>query len=212
MAISLAIADDHHLIINSIQTTVSYTGYIEVQTTYTTAEALIEGLKNTTPDVLLLDYHLPDQNGDQVARYLTYHHPNLKIIVLTGFDKPGLAMEMLQCGCMGYLLKTSANARMIIEAIDSVYNGRIFLDSALRDKYAQAVQKDHSEDRPAMKLTNRELDVLRGIAAELSSQEIAEQLFISKRTVDNHRTSLMLKTGVKNTVGLIKLALELKLL
>jgi DNA-binding NarL/FixJ family response regulator len=191
---------------------VSYTGYIEVQTTYTTAEALIEGLKNTTPDVLLLDYHLPDQNGDQVARYLTYHHPNLKIIVLTGFDKPGLAMEMLQCGCMGYLLKTSANARMIIEAIDSVYNGRIFLDSALRDKYAQAVQKDHSEDRPAMKLTNRELDVLRGIAAELSSQEIAEQLFISKRTVDNHRTSLMLKTGVKNTVGLIKLALELKLL
>src|SRR5690606_2034533 len=175
MAISLAIADDHHLIINSIQTTVSYTGYIEVQTTYTTAEALIEGLKNTTPDVLLLDYHLPDQNGDQVARYLTYHHPNLKIIVLTGFDKPGLAMEMLQCGCMGYLLKTSANARMIIEAIDSVYNGRIFLDSALRDKYAQAVQKDHSEDRPAMKLTNRELDVLRGIAAELSSQEIAEQ-------------------------------------
>jgi DNA-binding NarL/FixJ family response regulator len=212
MAISLAIADDHHLIINSIQTTVSYTGYIEVQTTYTTAEALIEGLKNTTPDVLLLDYHLPDQNGAQVARYLTYHHPNLKIIVLTGFDKPGLAMEMLQCGCMGYLLKTSANARMIIEAIDSVYNGRIFLDSALRDKYAQAVQKDHSEDRPAMKLTNRELDVLRGIAAELSSQEIAEQLFISKRTVDNHRTSLMLKTGVKNTVGLIKLALELKLL
>jgi DNA-binding NarL/FixJ family response regulator len=212
MAISLAIADDHHLIINSIQTTVSYTGYIEVQTTYTTAEALIEGLKNTTPDVLLLDYHLPDQNGAQVARYLTYHHPNLKIIVLTGFDKPGLAMEMLQCGCMGYLLKTSANAQMIIEAIDSVYNGRIFLDSALRDKYAQAVQKDHSEDRPAMKLTNRELDVLRGIAAELSSQEIAEQLFISKRTVDNHRTSLMLKTGVKNTVGLIKLALELKLL
>jgi DNA-binding NarL/FixJ family response regulator len=211
MSIQLAIADDHHLIISSIENTVSYTGYIDVCATFNSGESLTEGLKTIKPDVLLLDYHLPDQSGAQLARYITYHYPDIKIIVLTGFDKPGLAMEMLQCGCMGYLLKTSANAEMIVEAINTVHSGRIFLDSSLRDKYAHSIQKDNTAAQPLLKLTNRELDVLKGIASELSSQEIAEQLFISKRTVDNHRTSLMIKSGVKNTVGLIKLAMELKL-
>lgn len=212
MSIQLAIADDHHLIITSIEKTVATTGYIDVSATFTSGEALTEGLKSIKPDVLLLDYHLPDQNGAQLARYITYHHPGIKIIVLTGFDKPGLAMEMLECGCMGYLLKTSANAEMIVEAIDTVYSGRIFLDSSLREKYAQSIQRGNTTAPPVLKLTNRELDVLEGIAAELSSQEIAEKLFISKRTVDNHRTSLMIKSGAKNTIGLMKIAIQLGLM
>lgn len=211
MSIQLAIADDHHLIINSIEKTVAVTGYIEVAATFNTGAALTEGLKSINPDVLLLDYHLPDENGAQLARYITYHHPGVKIILLTGFDKPGLAMEMLECGCMGYLLKTSADAAMIIEAIDTVYSGRIFMDGSLRDKYAHSIQRGSVSTTPVLKLTNRELEVLKGIASELSSQEIAEQLFISKRTVDNHRTSLMIKSGAKNTVGLIKVAIQLGL-
>lgn len=212
MSIQLAIADDHHLIITSIEKTVSVTGYIHVNATFTSGAALKEGLKTIAPDVLLLDYHLPDQNGAELARYITYHYPQIKIIVLTGFDKPGLAMDMLECGCMGYLLKTSANAEMIIEAIDTVFSGRIFLDGSLRDKYAQSIQRVNTTAPPMLKLTNRELDVLEGIAAELSSQEIAEKLFISKRTVDNHRTSIMIKSGAKNTVGLIKIAMQLGLI
>lgn len=212
MSIQLAIADDHHLIISSIEKTVSATGYIQVNATFTTGAALTEGLKNITPDVLLLDYHLPDGNGAQLARYIAYHYPHIKVIVLTGFDKPGLAMEMLECGCMGYLLKTSADAAMIVEAIDTVYSGRIFLDGSLRDKYAHSIQRGPVAAQPVLKLTNRELDVLKGIASELSSQEIATQLFISKRTVDNHRTSLMIKSGAKNTVGLIKVAIQLGLI
>lgn len=211
MPIRLAIADDHHLIINSIEKTVAATGYIEVVASFITGAALTEGLKQITPDVLLLDYHLPDGTGAQFARYIAYHHPQVKVIVLTGFDKPGLAMEMLECGCMGYLLKTSADAAMIIEAVETVHSGRIFLDASLRDKYTQSIQRGHIDTKPVLKLTNRELDVLKGIASEQSSQEIANRLFISKRTVDNHRTSLMIKCGAKNTVGLIKVAIELGL-
>jgi DNA-binding NarL/FixJ family response regulator len=211
MSIQLAIADDHHLIITSIENTVSATGYIDICATFTTGEALTEGLKNIKPNILLLDYHLPDFSGAQLSRYITYHYPEIKIIVLTGFDKPGLALEMLECGCMGYLLKTSANAAMIIEAINTVYNGRIFVDGSLREQYAHSIQRGNKTATPALKLTNRELEVLKGIASELSSQEIAEKLFISKRTVDNHRTSLMIKSGAKNTVGLIKIAIQLGL-
>ena len=212
MSIQLVIADDHHLILTSIEKTVSDTGYIQVCGTFNNGNALIEGLNNIKPDILLLDYHLPDQSGAQLASYITYHYPEIKIIVLTGFDKPGLAMEMLECGCMGYLLKTSANAEMIVEAIDTVYSGRIYLDSALREKYTQSIRRSNTPVQPLLKLTNRELEVLEGIAGELSSQEIAEKLFISKRTVDNHRTSIMIKTGAKNTVGLIKLAMQLGLI
>lgn len=211
MSIKLAIADDHALIVNSIENTVSYTGYIEVCGTFGDGDSLLEGLKKMQPDILMLDYHLPDQTGGQLARYITYHFPEVKIVILTGFDKPGLAVEMLESGCMGYLLKTSANAEMIIEAIDTVANGRIFLDSSLRDKYARSVQTANQVTQPVLKLTNRELEVLKGIASELSSQEIADQLFISKRTVDNHRSSLMIKSGAKNTVGLIKIAIQLGL-
>lgn len=211
MSIKLAIADDHELIISSIENTVSYTGFIDVCGTFSDGGSLLEGLTAVQPDILLLDYHLPDQTGGQLARYITYHYPAIKIIILTGFDKPGLAVEMLESGCMGYLLKTSANAEMILEAIDTVSHGRIFLDSALREKYAHSVQKANSAAQPLLKLTNRELEVLKGIASEMSSQEIAEQLYISKRTVDNHRNSLMIKSGAKNTVGLIKIAIQLGL-
>lgn len=211
MSIKLAIADDHALIVNSIENTVSYTGYIDVCGTFSDGASLLEGLKQMQLDILMLDFHLPDQTGGQLARYITYHFPDIKIIILTGFDKPGLAAEMLESGCMGYLLKTSANAEMIIEAIDTVANGRIFLDSALREKYVHSVQTANLVAQPVLKLTNRELEVLKGIASELSSQEIAERLFISKRTVDNHRNSLMIKSGAKNTVGLIKIAIQLGL-
>ncbi len=211
MSIKLAIADDHALIVNSIENTVSHTGYIDVCGTFRDGKTLLEGLEQAQPDILMLDYHLPDQTGGQLARYITYHFRNVKIIILTGFDKPGLAVEMLESGCMGYLLKTSANTELILEAINTVYNGRIFLDRELREKYAHSVQTANLAAKPSIKFTNRELEVLKGIASELSSQEIAEQLFISKRTVDNHRNSLMIKSGAKNTAGLTKIAIQLGL-
>lgn len=210
--IQLAIADDHHLIISSIENAVKDTGYIVVCGTYTNGDDLITGLESVRPDVLLLDYHLPGQNGAQVARYITYHYSDIKIIGLTGFDKPGLSTEMLESGCMGYLLKTSANTDTIIEAIDTVYAGKMFVDSVLRNKFANNVRDNYIKSQfQALKLTNRELEVLKYIVEELSSHEIAEKLFISKRTVDNHRTSIIMKTGVKNTVGLIKFAIEMHL-
>ncbi len=208
----IAIVDDHQLIISSIENALKTTGYMEVTGRYTSGAALLEGLQVEVPDVLLLDYHLPDQNGAELSRYITYHFPQIKILALTGFDKPNLATEMLGNGCMGYLLKSTATTEIIVDAIERIYHGYIFLDSTLREKYATAIRYDRptdSETKP--RLTHRELEVLQGIAAELSSQEIADKLCISKRTVDNHRNSIMAKSGAKNTVGLIKYAIELKL-
>ncbi len=213
MLIRVAITDDHILITESLEKALRSAPHITVTDRYDSGENLIEGLKKQQPDVLLLDYHLPDTNGAQLARYISYHYPKVSIIILTGFDKPGLATEMLECGCMGYLMKSTAGTETIIEAINRVWEGHIFLDNALRDKYMTSVRRGtQKSEHEKPRLTQRELEILRCIAEELSSQEIADKLCLSKRTVDNHRNSIMIKSGAKNTVGLIKYAYELKLI
>ncbi len=209
----VAIADDHLLIISSLKNTFNALEGIEVCGTYTSGAELIKGLEETQPDVLLLDYHMPDQNGAQLARYITYHYPKVRILALTGFDKPDLATEMLESGCMGYLVKTTANEDIIADAVMRVHNGHMYMDSSIRDKYATSIRRNADADQDAKpKLTNREVEILREIASELSNVEIAAKLNLSKRTVENHRNSIMIKSGAKNTVGLIKFAIELKLI
>jgi len=213
MQINIAIVDDHPLMLTSIETTVKAALPVTICGVYTTGDALIEGFRKAVPEVLLLDYHLQDTNGAQLARFVSYHYPQVRIIVLTGFDKPGLSYEMLENGCMGYLLKTSANAETLIEAISTVLEGRIYLDRSLTIKNFDKIKRDFSKDTEQARasLTSREIEVLKAISDGLSSQEIAEKLFISKRTVDNHRTSIIMKTGVRNSAELIKFATERKL-
>lgn len=212
MPIRLAIAEDHKLMIASIKNAVQSTGYITVCGAFANAQSLIDSLPVIQPDLLLLDYHLPDQNGAQVARYISYHHPHIRMIALTGFDKPGLCVEMLESGCMGYLLKASADEETLMEAIHTVHEGKMYLDSMVRHEYMSNIRRREQDEKQEIKLTHRELEVLKGIAEELSNKEIAEKLCISKRTVDNHRTSIMMKTGSKNTVSLIKFAIQIKLI
>lgn len=209
--IKVAIADDHVVILQSLSRVLEDTGFFKITGTFADGHALTEGLKKNTQDILLLDYHFPEHTGSELSRYISYHYPEIKIIILTGFDKPGLAAEMLECGCMGYLLKGSATTEIITHAILQVYNGQIYIDGILRNKFIANIRRKQDEVAP-LKLTQRELEILKEIAAELSSQEIADKFCISKRTVDNHRTSIMTKSGAKNTAGLIKYALELKLI
>ncbi len=211
MSIKLAIADDHKIILESFEKAIRGTGYMELCGKYSSGDALMEGLKETQPDILLLDYHFPEHNGGQLARYVSYHYPGIKIIMLTGFDKPGLVTEMLECGCRGYLLKTTADSEIILEAIERVYEGHIYIEKSITGRFS-SVLPNKKDIAPVNKLSRRELEILREIASGLSNPEIAEKLCISRRTVDNHRNSIMMKSGAKNTANLIKLAMEIKLI
>lgn len=208
----IAITDNHLLILSHLENIILTSGYMELCGKYMSGHALTEGLKASVPDILLLDYHLPDKNGAQLARYITYHYPQIKILALTGFDKPDLASEMLKSGCKGYLMKATADAPLILEAINRVYDGYLFIDNSVSDLYTSSIRTDRLLEDNSPKLTNRELEVLQCIGDELSNQEIADKLYISKKTVENHRHSIMIKSGAKNTAGLIKFAIELKLI
>ncbi len=208
--ISVAIADDHPLVINGLRHVLSGQADIALQTTYNTGKALMTGLEQDVPDVLLLDIMLPDITGDELlAGIITMYH-DLKVIALTNQSDLYYVETMLERGARGYLLKTSEEA-VILDAIRIVYGGGIYLDANVSERLQQVAAGNHLSGFIPI-LTRREKEVLEHIAANHTSQEIADIMFLSKRTVDSHRQSLLLKMQVKNVAALVKKAIELKLL
>lgn len=208
--IQVAITDDHPIVINGLKRVLGDFPHIEVTDVYNTGNALLQGLIIQQPDVLLLDMHLPDMEGTELARAITKKYPRVRILVLSSSDIMIQVKKMLQLGCMGYLLKDSEDTT-IVTAIETVYSGGQFLSPVLQQRIVEDMFKSrHNEKKQAM-LTSREKEVLQLIIDEHTSQEIASMLFISPHTVENHRISIMQKLEVKNTAGLVKKALQLGL-
>lgn len=212
MAITVTIVDDHPLAIAGIQAILAINGNIAIINTFLNATTLLERLKIVQPDVLLLDIILPDMKGSEVAQYIKKEYPAIKIIALTSLDAPSMVRSMMHAGCNGYLLK-GTDQHTLIEAINAVYDGKEFIEPALKEQMLQTMLRARkSNPAPlASALTKREKEILILIAAEFTTQQIAEKLFISVRTAETHRYSLMQKLEVKNTAGLIKAAIQLGL-
>ncbi len=212
MHIKIALTDDHPLIIGGIKNLLHYYKHIEIIDTYADGNALLEGLKERRPDVLLLDIQLPDRSGNELARLITRNYPDIRILVLTSNNSTFHLKDMIRSGCKGYILKT-ADKEALVNAIEEVYQGREYLEPSLKDQLLNKVLKLKPDTQQAhASLTSREKEVLALIANEMTSQEIAAHLHISQRTVENHRFSLMQKLHVKNTAGMTKAAMEMGLI
>lgn len=209
--IKLAIADDHQVVLSGIQNMLKPFSHIILCGQYGSGSALLAGLELQQPDILLLDIQMPDKSGDDLARTILKKYPRIKILVLTVFDTPFYIRSMMQSGCQGYLLKNT-DQRTLIEAIETLHNDGQYIEPALKEQLLQnmlRLKKQHAQAVPI--LTRREKDILQLIVGELTSQEIADKLFLSLRTVEKYRLNIMQKMRVKNTAGLVKAALELGL-
>jgi len=210
--IHIAIADDHPLILNGLKNMLRYCPDMTVVGTYPGGRALLQGLLQVKPDVLLLDIQMPDQSGEEVARIISGRYPEIKMLALTNLDHVHSIKSMLQQGVLGYVLKT-ASETILLQAIRTVYRGEQFLEPELKEKVLQhALSTKQQQGALDAVLTRREKQVLQLIASDHTSQEIAEKLCVSKRTVDNHRIGLLLKLGVKSSPSLVKKAIDLGLL
>jgi DNA-binding NarL/FixJ family response regulator len=205
--IEVAITDDHPIVVNGLKKVLDDFSHIEVTNVYHTGNALLQDIEIHQPDVLLLDMHLPDMTGIDIARVITKKYPQVRILVLSSSDVMLQVKKMLQLGAMGYVLK-DADDLTIVKAIETVYNGGQFLSPALQQRVVDDMFKTRNTEKRQAILTKREREVLQLIIDEHTSQEIASLLFISPHTVENHRISLMQKLEVKNTAGLVKKALE----
>jgi DNA-binding NarL/FixJ family response regulator len=212
MPILVSIVDDHPLATSGIRSMLEGYKDIYVREAYHSASALLEGLSNFLPDVLLLDILMPGQSGKMLAPIIKELYPSVKIVVLTSLDAPAMVSSMMRRGCSGYLLKDT-NRENLIAAIETVHSGKEFIDPSLKEKILTSViHPGQEKDTVTQEITKRELQILKLLAEEHTTREISEQLFISFRTVENHRYSLLQKLDVKNTVGLVKVALKLGLI
>ena len=207
----LAITDDHKMVLQGIKAMLKDTLQIKVVATYENAAETLKNIAKDKPDVLLLDINLPDINGIDLCKQLLKKHTDLKIIALTNFDDISFAKRILKNGAHGYLLKNTDKLE-ILEALKTVLSGELYIQKNIQRKILNQQVKKTNDNNLMPNLTRREYDVLRAISEELTTKQISEKLFISPKTVETHRMNLISKLGAKNSVGIIKIAMEKELL
>eukprot|EP01035_Chromulina_nebulosa_P057268 gene57268-78474_t len=146
---------------------------------------------------------MPGKTGIEVAGIVSKKYPAIKIIALTNVDVLPQVKKMMKQGCAGYLLK-DVEPPTLLEAIHTVYEGGQYIHEKLKTELSNSL---FSNDNAKL-ITRRELEILQLISEELTNPEIAEKLFISPHTVENHRNHILQKLGAKNTAGLMKKAIE----
>lgn len=212
MKIRLSIVDDHPLAVNGIKSMLANYTQIDIVDTYHSGGALLEGLTLNQPDVLLLDILLPDKSGKDLAPIISKTYPDIRIVALTSLDAPAMVKSMMNRGCIGYLLKDT-DEKTMIDAIEHAYRGEEFIEPSLKAHMIKNMLKFRQQNTHTIpELTSREKEVLKLILTEHNTQQIADKLFISFRTVENHRYNLHQKLDVKNTVGLIRVAITMGLI
>jgi two-component system response regulator DevR len=196
--IRVAVIDDHPLVREGLVELASIWDEVEVVGTGASAEDAIAIAATTLPDVFLLDYKLEDGPSTGLCRSLTSRFPDVKVLVLTIYDDPNVAVEMLRAGALGYVLKDS-RAEEIREAIQRVMRGESPLDGRVVKGViaaAKASRNPADGDSSYPALDGREQRLLAMVAAGLSNREIADRLYVSEKTVKNMLTKLYKKLGV----------------
>jgi len=171
---------------------------IEIVGTAVNGKELLEKIRGLDLDLVLMDIEMPVMNGLQATRKLKEERPEVKVIMVTDYDEDPLIRQARYAGADGYLLKNLDKGRMMT-ALQRVMAGGEFFQSE-EDNQARAERRN---TLPRPDVSEREKEVIAKLAEGLNSQEVAEQLFISKNTVDTHRKNLLHKTGSKNVAELI---------
>lgn len=206
MAIRVLLVDDHPMVRAGLQVLLAPLPGLTVVAACATAAEAYAAVAEHQPEVVLLDLNLPDEPGAQVCARLTAAYPALKIIALTTLSEKSYVLHLVQQGAAGYVLKNAAPEELA-EAITRVYAGKKYFSDEVQELLLQPAPAAPS--RPL--LTRREHEVLTLIAQGLTSQAIADQLFLSPLTVETHRRNLLAKLETGNTAALIRLATQLGL-
>jgi DNA-binding NarL/FixJ family response regulator len=213
-AIKIYLIDDHKLFVEGICALFAEEPGIEVLGCSLSPGEFLRKANEIHADVFLVDINMPEISGVEVTQQLKQIKVAPKILALTMYDDLQHAETMLQTGASGYILKT-ANLKELIRAIRVVAGGGIYLSEDMQHVLFHGTNrpsgKEGSAQEPEKLLTPREVEILALIARELSTEQIANKLFISERTVETHRKNLLVKTNARSVVGLIKFAVRNKI-
>lgn len=201
----IIIADDHQLIIEGIKSLMANESDIQIIADVSNGKLLLECDLLTEVDLVLMDIGMPVMDGLETTKSLKKSHPNLKVLVLTTYADQRSIKQMLKLGVDGYVLKDSGKASFL-DAIETIMGGGTYYDKRVTDVMMQSFNK--KSNATPTPLTEREKDVIRLIAEGMSTNEIAEKLFLSALTVETHRKNIFTKLGMKKVASLVRYAIE----
>ena len=212
--IRVLLVEDHTILRKGIKALLEEEQGIEVIGEAEDGIAAMKSVEKDQPDIVLLDISLPYLNGLEVTRKISRQYPEIKVIILTMHNSEEYVFELLSAGAKGYIIKQAA-PNELISGIKEVSGGLIFLSPGISRKVADRINKKGSlnkDEKDRSQLSGRETEVLQLIAEGHSPRDIARILFISIKTVENHRYNMMQKLDIHNIAGLTKYAIEKRII
>lgn len=207
---NLYLADDHDIFLESLSSLLKEHSEFNILGTAATGKELIETIADPLPDLCIIDMDMPEMNGFQASEYLLNEYPNIKILILTMHEEQSLIKKMMQMGIKGYLFKTCDKEEFVF-AIHQILKGKTyFTDNAVKSIINEPSpdSTNFSELAKIALLSDREKEILNHLCTGLTNKQIADKLFISHKTIDNHRTNIMRKLDVHNIVELIRFCIR----
>ncbi len=210
--VKVILADDHPIFMSGLQQIIEEDESIEIAGTALNGEKALEIIYELKPDIAILDIDMPKMTGLQVLRAMNETKTKTKVVFLTVYASEDMFDEAMELGTNGYVLKDCA-VNDIVECIHKVNDGNYYISPTISNFVVTRRErmKKFDNDNPTIEnLTKAELNILRMIADGLTSKDIADELFISFKTVENHRSNISNKLGIKGSHSLLKFALKNK--
>lgn len=208
--ITIMIADDHKLFAEGLSAILSEQSAFKVIGMAANGKEILHLLNHQLPDVLILDLNMPILDGEIAAEKVGQLFPSVKIMVLSMYYTTKLSAKLENIGVKAFIQKDT-NAETLFKIITGIQRGEKYFQKAKSDPPASSVFNDGDHFQKSHNLTAREMEILKLISEDYSSQQIAQKLFIALNTVDTHRKNMAQKLNVTGKAGLLKFALENKL-
>lgn len=211
--IKICLVDDHTLVRQALASTLNQSGDIQVVGSFASGEEIVGEFKELQPDIILMDILLRGMTGIETTRWIKERDPGIKVILVSSEVKKEFVSAGIQAGIEGYLPK-DIEKDVLLKAIRVVHQGEKYFNEAVtklvfEDFYKKQKTSVHAEKQLQISdLTKREIEVLTKIASGKGNREIAEELFISVKTVETHKMHILDKLGLKNTAELVRYAIK----
>jgi DNA-binding NarL/FixJ family response regulator len=207
------LADDHQFILESLEILLSTMPDYEVVASCNNGKEVLVALETHQDiDIVMSDYNMPEMNGIELTFQVRKRFPKIKILLLTVSEDSKTIQDAFKAGVSGYVMK-KAGKDEFQKALDTISSGQKYYSESVvfellnRDKHISELVYDNFDEKLS-NLSEREIEIIVLIAKELSSNEIAEKLFLSPATIETHRHNILKKLGIKNSIGLVKFALR----
>jgi DNA-binding NarL/FixJ family response regulator len=212
--IKIVLVDDHRIFRDGLKSLLSEVDFIEVIGEASGGSELLELLKKTKPDLVIVDISMKDISGIEVSKQITSLYPELKIMILSMHTNEEFVINAIKAGVNGYLSK-DASRDELLDAIKIIYEGGECYSKLVSDNFLKSYVKKYKAEHSLLEnktLTQREIEILKLAAVGLTNKEIADKLFISNKTVDCHKNNIVQKLKLKNTAEMVLYAVKNKII